>query len=81
MNVRVHLFARARQLAGCDLLEVELPSGGTIGQLRSEIERRWPQLADFLPFCLFAVDAGYANDTTAISPQATVACIPPVSGG
>lgn len=81
MTVRVHLFARARQLAGCDQIEVELPSGGTIGQLRVEIERGWPQLAGFLPSCLFAVDANYANDTTVLSPQAAVACIPPVSGG
>ena len=37
MKVRVRLFAAARQAAGCETVELELPRGGTVGQLRRRL--------------------------------------------
>ena len=37
MKVRVKLFAVAKDLAGCDELSVELPTGATIHDLRGAI--------------------------------------------
>jgi molybdopterin converting factor small subunit len=34
-----------------------------------------------LPHVVFAVNAEYADDASVIPPGASVACIPPVSGG
>ena len=81
MNVPVRLFAAARQATGRDRLEVELPKGATVGQLRRRLAREVPQLSDLLPRVMFAIDAEYALDTAVIPPHAEVACIPPVSGG
>jgi MoaE-MoaD fusion protein len=82
MIVRVKLFAVARQRAGKDVMEVELPTAGaTVADLRSAIVERCPALADVLPHVKVAVNNDYAADETAIDANAEVALIPPVSGG
>lgn len=82
MNVRVQLFAVARQLAGGrECIEIALPEAATVGQLREALAASFPQLASVLPHVLFAVDAEYASDDRPIPSNAAVACIPPVSGG
>ena len=81
MNLRVQLFAAARQAAGRDVLEVELPPGATIAQLRSRLAAECPALSSLAGLVLFAVNAEYARDTDVIPAGAEVACIPPVSGG
>ena len=81
MIVRVRLFAVARQAAGCNSIELELPDGCTVAQLRDRLGREVPELSATLGQMMFAVDAEYAADSDAIRPGADVACIPPVSGG
>lgn len=81
MNVRVRLFAAARQAAGCDRLEVDMPRGSTIGQLRRRLAEEVPQLCGLVERVMFAIDAEYATDREEIPAHAEVACIPPVSGG
>ena len=81
MKVRVKLFAGAKQAAGSDTIEIVLPAGATVAQLRDELARRAPALDALLPQLMFAVDKQYADDTVEIQQNAEVACIPPVSGG
>ena len=81
MNVRVRLFAAARQAAGCETVEMELPRGSTVGQLRRRLAGEIPQLSGLVGQAMFAIDAEYARDSDEIPPDADVACIPPVSGG
>ncbi|MBI3838951.1 MAG: MoaD/ThiS family protein [Planctomycetia bacterium] len=81
MNVRVRLFAVAKQLAGQDLIILQLPERTTLRQLREKLAAEVPQLAAVLPHILFAVGSEYANDSSLISADSEVACIPPVSGG
>lgn len=81
MKAQVRLFAVARQIAGRDRIELELPERATIGDLRRQLGRQVPQLSGLLGPMLFAVDARYVDDATFVSPDAEIACIPPVSGG
>jgi len=81
MTVRVLLFARARDLAGTDTLTLETPAGLTLRQLREELARRFPALADFLPRCQLAIHDTLADDCALVPEEATVAVLPPVSGG
>lgn len=81
MKVCIRLFAAARQAAGRDQIELELPGGATIGQLRIRLSEELPQLSSLIELATFAVDTQYAANTDEISPGADVACIPPVSGG
>ncbi len=81
MQVRVRLFAIAHQLAGESETVLELPEAATVGELRRQLAQQKPALQDILGFCAFAVSGEYADDTTKLSAQAEVACLPPVSGG
>ena len=67
MRVTVRLFAVARQLAGRESLEVELPEGSTVGQLRGQLGRECPDLVPVLPHVLFAINADYAADDRVVS--------------
>jgi len=81
MNVRVKLFAVARQRVGCDAIDVELPAAATAAQLRGALVEQFPPLADVVPHARLAVNNEYALDAASIPAGAEVAVIPPVSGG
>jgi len=81
VKVRVRLFAVAKQVAGRESVELDLPEGATIAQLREQLGVQVPPLSGIVAQMMFAIDVQYANDQTRIPPGADVACIPPVSGG
>lgn len=81
MRVAVKLFAVAKQLAGTETVEVELPADATVGQLRAALAGQYPVLSEVLSRVTFAVNQAYATDQTKVMPDSEVACIPPVSGG
>ena len=81
MNVRVRLFARARDLAGADVVEVSLPEGATVGDLRRALAGQVPALARLLERSALAVRDEFAEDAVLLPAGAEVALLPPVSGG
>jgi molybdopterin converting factor small subunit len=81
MRITVKLFAGARELAGSDVISIELGDGATIGELRKAVAGANPALARILPHAFWAVDANYAEDSTIVCEKSAVALIPPVSGG
>lgn len=81
MPVRIRLFAISAQLAGADLIELQLHDGARVTDLRRELAHVCPGLRPLLPQFMFAINSQYATDDTPIPPAAEIACIPPVSGG
>ena len=81
MKVSVKLFARARDLAGSDCIQVDVPSDARVADLRGALGERLPELRPILPSLLVAVGAEYATDQTPLDAGAEIACFPPVSGG
>lgn len=81
MKARVQMFARAKELAGSQFVEVDLPPGATIGDLRRALADAVPDLAPLLPHVMIVMDLEYASDGMQIEQAAALACIPPVSGG
>jgi molybdopterin converting factor subunit 1 len=81
MKVRIKLFAVARERLGRDVVEVELPTGATIAELKRAVGSEYPALGAVLSHALWAINAEYATDTTLITDQSEIALIPPVSGG
>ena len=80
-TVTVRLFARARDLAGADFVAVDVPDRATVADLRTSLAHRVPALDGFLARCAIAVNEEFADDDTAVLPDAEVALLPPVSGG
>jgi molybdopterin converting factor subunit 1 len=81
MKISVKLFAAAKQRAGSEAVEVELPPSATVAQLRSALAEQHPSLASLLPHARFAINSNYATDQSPLPATAEVAIIPPVSGG
>jgi molybdopterin converting factor subunit 1 len=79
--MKVLLFARARDLAGADAVEIDLPPGATGAGVRRALAARYPRLGPLVQRCALAVDDEFAEDDTVVPPTAVVALLPPVSGG
>ncbi|CAN5553665.1 molybdopterin converting factor subunit 1 [soil metagenome] len=81
MIIRVQLFARARDLAGAEWIDIELAVAATVGDLRHALEIKFPTLGALLLRSAIAVDEDFAENSTYLSPGSKVAILPPVSGG
>ncbi|SFG40036.1 MoaD/ThiS family protein [Pontibacter chinhatensis] len=80
MNINVLAFGIAKDIFGASAIEVELPEAGTVTDLRSKLEEKYPRLKQLASY-MIAVNDAYAADGDALQQQDEVAIIPPVSGG
>ena len=81
MKTVLKLFARARDLAGAESLDLDLPDSASAADLRVVLGERVPALQPILPSLLIAVGNDYASPTTAVAGRTDLAVFPPVSGG
>lgn len=81
VRIGVRLFARYREAAGRERLEVDLPDGGTVETAWSAIVDHLPQLRPYRPFTLFAVGNEYVEADHRLEPSDELCLFPPVSGG
>jgi len=81
MKLTVHLFARAKDLAGRDAVTVTLPEGATVADLRRALAEQHPRLAGLLAAAALAIDNDFADENLSVPFNAEVALLPPVSGG
>lgn len=81
MQVTVLLFASIAEKAGLRRLELPLEPGDTVAAVRDRLLARFPHLAGFVPTLMYALDEEYVRDSASVPPGATLALIPPVSGG
>ncbi len=81
MTVHVRLFARLRDLAGTDLLVIDLPAGATVADLRRYLAGSHPLLGDLLHRSRVALGDELAGESVVLCGREEVALLPPVSGG
>jgi molybdopterin converting factor subunit 1 len=81
MKLTVKLFAAARELAGRGEIEIQLPSGATVGALRAALCAAAPNMAPLAERSMVAVNEEYRTDSMPLSEGDVAALIPPVSGG
>jgi molybdopterin synthase catalytic subunit len=81
VRVSVRLFARYREAAGRERLDVDVPDGGTVEAAWAAVVGRHPELAQFRPYTLFAVGHDYVAAEHRLSPGDELCFFPPVSGG
>lgn len=80
-TVSVRLFAGLHQLIGERELEMSLPDGATVEQLRDALGKRYPIVQGLLSTLVCAVDEEYVDLDHVLRDGDHVALIPPVSGG
>ncbi|HEU5195416.1 MAG TPA: molybdenum cofactor biosynthesis protein MoaE [Methylomirabilota bacterium] len=81
MRVRVHLFARYREAAGQEQVDLDLPEGGTVEAAWKAVVTRHPQLEQYRDYTLFAVGHDYVEADHTLKPGDELLLFPPVSGG
>jgi MoaE-MoaD fusion protein len=80
-QVRVLLFAGARDSFGAEEVLARIPLEGTTSDLLRHLEDAYPGSIPFLRTCRLAVNRDFAGPDQEIPEGAEVALIPPVSGG
>lgn len=81
MQIRLLFFATLRDKLGQKSLELEVPEGMRVGELKAFLAERYPALQEALCSVLVSVDREFAFDEIELHAGAEVAFFPPVSGG
>jgi molybdopterin converting factor small subunit len=81
VRVGVSLFARYREATGRERLEVEIPEDGTVDMAWAAVTARYPVLAEYRPFTLFAIGNEYVAPDHRLRGGDELSVFPPVSGG
>lgn len=81
MMNRILFFATLREKAGARSMDLDLPSGATVGEVKARLAAEIPSLRDALAISLAAVNQDFAADDQPIPDGAEIAFFPPVSGG
>lgn len=79
--ITVLLFASIADALGTRKLQFGVRPGDTVGDVRDRLTAEYPKLKPFVENLMFAVDEEYARPETPVPEGATLALIPPVSGG
>ena len=79
--LRVLLFAAHREAAGRPSVDLALPEGATVGDLRLALGEAVPALARAALATVVAVDGEFSHDNAPLRAGAKVAVFPPVAGG
>lgn len=77
----VLLFAAAREAAGAGTVALDLPEAATVADAFARLASGHPALGAVLRSCRAAVDEEFAPPGSALRDGATLAVLPPVSGG
>ncbi len=81
VRVRVRLFARYREAAGRERLDVDIADGGTVESAWIAVVSRHPELSPYRPYTLFAVGHDYVAADHPLRADDELSLFPPVSGG
>ena len=81
MAITVLFFASLADAVGTRELSLGHISGDTVASVRDRLVAAHPQISEFTETLLYAVDEEYAEDDAPVPAGATLALIPPVSGG
>ena len=81
MKIRLLAFASAGDALGATELELEVPDGSRVADLRIRLDREYPKLGPLWPRLALAVDGRIVSEDAPLVDGAEVALLPPVSGG
>lgn len=80
MNCRIKAFGISREIVGGKIVELQVPDGQTVAELKTALFKKYPALAA-LRSVYVAVNNEYADENAPLKEGDEVALIPPVSGG
>ena len=81
MRIQVLFFASIRDVVGSRQLELDVPDGSSVADLKESLIDRYPVLQGLSSSLSTAVNADYVEGSVLLKENDEVAFIPPVSGG
>ena len=81
VTVTVKLFAAYQEACGVSELQMELPVGTCVVDVRDRLIADYPQLEPWRDVTRFGINLAFAAPETRLQPGDEVVLIPPVSGG
>ena len=81
MNVKVSFYSWFKDITGCTVSREEVASGTTLGQLRTELARKFPNFGQAEKSTLMAVGVDYQDGSYVLKENDEVSFFPPVQGG
>ena len=81
MVITVLFFASLADAVGTRELSLAHMPGDTVASVRDRLIAAHPQVSEFTETLLYAIDEEYADEDAPVPAGATLALIPPVSGG
>lgn len=80
-TVRVKMFAGLQGLVGAPVVELTLPAGATVGQLRERMVEEYPVLEAFMGTLVVAIGEEMVPVEHVIAEGEPIELIPPIAGG
>jgi molybdopterin converting factor small subunit len=81
MRITVHFYSYFKELTGCSETALDVPQGGSLGDLLKVIAGRFPKLGAMQNSILAAVGVDYQDRAYELKPGDEVSLFPPVQGG
>jgi len=81
MSITIHFYSYFKELTGCSETTLDLPSGGSLGDLLNATAGRFPKLSAMQNSILAAVGVDYQDRGYVLKPDDVVSLFPPVQGG
>jgi molybdopterin synthase catalytic subunit/molybdopterin converting factor small subunit len=81
MKIRLLAFASAGDALGASEVELEMPAGSRVADLRDRLDREHPGIIPLWPRLAVAVDGRVVSTEEPLRDGVEVALLPPVSGG
>jgi len=81
MKIHLLAFASAGDALGASEMEIEMPAGSRVADLRAHLDREHPGIIPLWPRLAVAVDGRVVTSEEPLTDGVEVALLPPVSGG
>jgi len=81
ITVKIFLFSTIRARIGKKQLELSLPVGSSVNDLKLELINLYPDAAPTIRNMLSSVNQVFSGDETVLTDQSEIAFFPHVSGG
>jgi len=80
MKIQILFFGIGKDIVGRNLLEMEVPDGSSVLDLKNQLINKYPAFKDLKSLAI-AVNSEYRLDGFTLSGNDEIAIIPPVCGG
>ncbi|MBA3882008.1 MAG: MoaD/ThiS family protein [Chthoniobacterales bacterium] len=81
MTVHVQLFSHLRDAAGISELDLELPAGGTVSELLTQLYARVPAVRAWHSSIIIGAGVEFVGRDHVLRAGEQIAIMPPVQGG